>query len=91
MYPYPGLFACRIAERNNRRSYLLNAFRSVRAICPHCKIAALTGQINTIKNIKLDNGDPDFRQYTVCSNCDTIVYVINEGLQLEPGVYNVTN
>ncbi len=66
----------------------LTEFRSVRALCPHCKVPALTGQIYTVKNIKLDNGDPDYRQYTMCSNCDTPVFVINDGLQLEPGVYD---
>jgi len=77
MYNYNGLNGFKEAERI-----------STRIACPHCGNAGLTGRIKRTPVPKLDNGDPEFRQYTICSVCRKYVFVINDGMQLEPGIYN---
>ena len=55
---------------------------SVRALCPFCDMA-LTGRIEKIKNdYKLDNGDPDYRERTLCPNCKKYVFTIHSGIKL---------
>jgi hypothetical protein len=63
--------------------------RSTRPDCPYCGKEGLTDRIGTVPYSKLDNGDPAYRQFTICVLCKKIVYVVDNGLNLEPGFYNV--
>ncbi len=64
--------------------------RSIRPDCPHCNREGLTAGILRTPADKLDNGDPDFRQYTICGFCKKYVFVTHDGLHLEPGMYHET-
>jgi hypothetical protein len=53
--------------------------RSTRAPCPFCK-TPLTGKIIRRKNLKLDNGDPDYVEYTLCPKCKKHIFTENYGM-----------
>lgn len=58
---------------------------STRVACPFCG-TPLSGKIEKVKNdYKLDNGDPDYRERTLCPNCSKYVFTIASGRGLEPG------
>lgn len=55
---------------------------SIRAACPFCE-TPLSGTIEQIKNMyKLDNGDPDIVERTLCPNCKKYIFTVNNGMQL---------
>jgi len=61
---------------------------SKRAKCPFCG-TKLTGTIERLKNqYKLDNGDPDYLEKTVCPNCEKHVFTLNDGKGLVPSYYD---
>jgi len=58
---------------------------SKRAKCPFCG-TILSGVIERLKNqYKLDNGDPDYLEKTVCPYCEKHVFTINDGKELGIG------
>lgn len=58
---------------------------SIRVPCPFCGVA-LGGRIEKVKNdYKLDNGDPDYRERTLCLNCKKYVFTTHSGIRLESG------
>ena len=57
--------------------------RSARAKCPFCA-HHLSGKIEKFKNnYKLDMGDPDYREKTICPNCGKNIFTMHSGTMLE--------
>ena len=52
---------------------------SIRALCPFCD-TSLSGKIEKIKNdYKLDHGDPDYLERTLCPKCNRYVFTVYSG------------
>lgn len=66
------------------KELMMPKITSKRAKCPFCG-TILSGTIERLKNhYKLDNGDPDYLEKTVCPNCEKHVFTLNDGKGLEP-------
>ena len=60
----------------------MQSTNSVRALCPFCD-TPLSGKIEQVKNdYKLDNGDPDYREMTLCPDCKKTVFTMYSGMKL---------